>query len=164
MPRSIQTEGLAPTLENQRKLPDNGKAQRNFCVDRALQMTHFLKLELTTINSEAEGWPRLSDSLNFAACPQLSGPSKTGAESFDVGAHVAAFEVIVDQTHCLHERIAGGRSHKRPPPRFQILRQRDRLRRRAHLHELRAREALRAARLPPAPTTRSTPPASPSRR
>ena len=55
MPRSIQTEGLAPTLENQRKLPDNGEAERSFCVDRALQMTQFLKLELTAINSEAEG-------------------------------------------------------------------------------------------------------------
>jgi hypothetical protein len=74
MPGLIQTEGPAPTLENSRKLPGAGKGRRNFCGDRALRMSQFLKPDRPggRIDSEAEGYPQLSDSLNFAACPQLS--------------------------------------------------------------------------------------------
>ena len=43
-------------------------------------------------------------------------------------AHVAAVEVVVDETHRLHERVHGGRADESPPPALEILGERLRLR------------------------------------
>src|SRR5687767_5137602 len=67
-----------------------------------------------------------------------------GPRLFDDGPARAAFQMIVHQTHGLHERINRRRSHKRPTPPLQVLAQRDGLRCPRKLHECVSRQAPRA--------------------
>ena len=43
------------------------------------------------------------------------------------GLHVAPGEMVVDQTHRLHERVHGGRPDEPPPPALEVLGHADRL-------------------------------------
>ena len=58
-------------------------------------------------------------------------------------AHVAAFEVVVDQAHRLHERVDRGRADEAPAALLQVLRHRHRFGRAAELLQRRQRHPLR---------------------
>src|SRR5690606_37625126 len=67
--------------------------------------------------------------------PRSSGPLKVRAGLLDARSRGAAFEVIVDQPHGLHERVDGRRSDEAKAATREILGQRGRLGRAAELHE-----------------------------
>ena len=76
----------------------------------------------------------------------------------------ARVHVIVHEAHRLHECVHRRRPDERPAALLEVLRQRDRLRRRRHRRERLAREPLRPRSTPPARSARSRRPASRTRR